>query len=39
MMGLIPFLIGDSIKIAVVAGIANSITPKQAYGKELDARN
>jgi biotin transport system substrate-specific component len=37
MMGLIPFLIGDTIKIAIVAGIASSISPKQAYGKEVDA--
>jgi biotin transport system substrate-specific component len=36
LMGLIPFLIGDTIKIAVAAGIASSITPKQAYGKEVD---
>jgi biotin transport system substrate-specific component len=39
MMGLIPFLIGDTIKIAIAAGIASSITPKQAYGKEIDAMN
>jgi biotin transport system substrate-specific component len=37
MMGLIPFLIGDTIKIAIAAGVASSITPKQAYGKEVDA--
>jgi biotin transport system substrate-specific component len=36
-MGLIPFIIGDTIKIAIAAGIAGSITPKQAYGKEVDA--
>jgi biotin transport system substrate-specific component len=38
LMGLIPFLVGDTIKIAIVAGIAGSITPKQTYGKEVDAR-
>ncbi len=37
MLGFIPFLIGDLVKIAIVAGIASSIAPKQAYGKELDA--
>ena len=37
LMGLIPFIIGDTIKIAVAAGVACSITPKQAYGKEVDA--
>jgi biotin transport system substrate-specific component len=36
-IGLIPFIIGDTIKIAIAAGIASSITPKQAYGKEVDA--
>ena len=38
MMGLIPFLVGDIIKIAIAAGIASGITPKQAYGAEIDAR-
>jgi len=37
LMGLIPFIIGDTIKIAIAAGVASSITPKQAYGKEVDA--
>jgi len=37
LMGLIPFIIGDTVKIAVAAGIASGITPKQAYGKEIDA--
>ncbi|HWR27344.1 MAG TPA: biotin transporter BioY [Candidatus Thermoplasmatota archaeon] len=36
LMGLIPFIIGDTIKIAVAAGIASGITPKQAFGKEVD---
>lgn len=38
MMGLIPFLVGDTIKIAVAAGVAGCITPKQPYGSEVDAR-
>ena len=37
LIGLIPFIIGDTIKIAIAAGIASSITPKQAYAKEFDA--
>jgi biotin transport system substrate-specific component len=37
LMGLIPFIIGDTIKIAIAAGLASSITPKQAYGREVDA--
>jgi biotin transport system substrate-specific component len=37
LIGLIPFIIGDTIKIAIAAGIASSIIPKQAYGKEIDA--
>ena len=37
LMGLIPFINGDTIKIAIAAGIASSITPNQAYGKEVDA--
>jgi biotin transport system substrate-specific component len=36
MVGLIPFIIGDTIKVAVASGIASGITPKQAYGKEVD---
>ena len=37
LMGFIPFIIGDTIKIAIAAGIANSITPKEAYANEIDA--
>jgi len=37
LMGLIPFIIGDTIKIAIAAGVASSITPKQGYGSEVDA--
>jgi biotin transport system substrate-specific component len=36
LMGLIPFIIGDTIKIAIAAGVASSITPKQGYGSEVD---
>jgi biotin transport system substrate-specific component len=38
MMGLIPFLAGDLVKIAIAAGVAGAITPKQAFGNEVDAR-
>jgi len=37
LMGLIPFIIGDIVKIAIAAGIASSILPKHAYGPERDA--
>jgi biotin transport system substrate-specific component len=37
LMGLIPFIIGDTIKIAIAAGVATSIIPKQGYGSEIDA--
>lgn len=36
LMGLLPFLVGDIIKIGIAAAIAGSITPKQAYGREVD---
>ncbi|MFH1100863.1 MAG: biotin transporter BioY [Methanobacteriota archaeon] len=36
-MGMIPFLIGDIIKIGLAATIAHGLTPKQSYAKELDA--
>jgi biotin transport system substrate-specific component len=35
-MGLFPFIAGDAIKATAVAATAWTITPKQAYGKELD---
>ena len=34
--GLIPFIVGDIIKIVGAAGIAKGITPKIAYGREVD---
>lgn len=37
-MGMIPFLIGDIIKIGVAAAITQGITPKRSYAKEIDAR-
>jgi len=37
-MGLFPFLLGDLIKIGIAAAIAGSITPKQAYAREVDAQ-
>ncbi|MBN1280740.1 MAG: biotin transporter BioY [Candidatus Thermoplasmatota archaeon] len=37
MMGFVPFIIGDLIKIAIAAGIATGITPKQAYGREVES--
>ncbi len=36
MMGAIPFIAGDVIKAAAAAAIARGVTPKRAYGKEMD---
>ena len=36
-IGMIPFLIGDVIKIGIAAAITHGVTPKQSYGKEIDA--
>jgi len=36
-MGLIPFIIGDLVKIAGAAGLTKVITPKEPYGYEVDA--
>jgi len=35
--GLIVCIPGEIIKIGIASGISGSITPKQAYGKEVDA--
>jgi len=35
-IGVVPFIIVDLIKAVIAAGIASSITPKSAYGKEID---
>ncbi len=36
-MGLIPFVIGDLIKIAGASGLTKVITPKEPYANEVDA--
>ncbi len=38
MMGTFPFIIGDVIKIVVVAGITNIITPKRRYDVEANRK-
>jgi biotin transport system substrate-specific component len=36
LMGMIPFIAGDLVKVFTAAAIAKGITPKRAYGKEVD---
>jgi biotin transport system substrate-specific component len=36
MMGVVPFIAGDAIKAVAAALIARAVTPKAAYGKEVD---
>jgi biotin transport system substrate-specific component len=36
MIGAVPFLIGDVIKIVAAALIARAVTPRTAFGKEID---
>lgn len=36
-IGMLPFLIGDLIKIGIAAALTKGITPKQSYGNEIDA--
>jgi len=36
-MAVLPFIAADVIKTIIAAGIASSITPKSAYGREVDA--
>ena len=36
-MAVIPFIAADVMKAAIAAGIASGITPKRAYGREVDA--
>jgi biotin transport system substrate-specific component len=36
-MAVFPFIAADIIKVVIAAGIASGITPKSAYGKEVDA--
>ena len=35
-MGLFPFIAGDVIKLLVAASVTRGITPKRAYGNEVD---
>ncbi len=35
-MGLLPFVVGDLIKIAGAAGLTKVITPKEPYSQEMD---
>jgi biotin transport system substrate-specific component len=35
-MAVLPFIVVDIIKAGIAAGIASGITPKNAYGKEID---
>lgn len=37
LMGAVPFIAGDIIKIAAAATLAKSITPKEAFNGEVDA--
>lgn len=34
MMGFVPFILGDLVKLTIAAGITKGITPKTAYGPE-----
>lgn len=36
-MAVIPFIAADVMKAAIAAGIASGITPKRAYGREVEA--
>ena len=37
-IGMLPFIVGDIIKIVAAAAIAKGITPKRAYGNEVDVK-
>ena len=37
-MGVLPFVIGDAVKLTAVAAVANAITPKQAFNGEVDIK-
>ena len=37
-LGMIPFIVGDIIKTVAAAAVAKGITPKRAYGREIDAK-
>ena len=36
-MGLVPFIAGDITKAVIAAAIARGVTPKRAYGQEVDS--
>jgi biotin transport system substrate-specific component len=38
-IGMVPYIVADLIKAAIAASIANAITPKKAYGNEVDVVN
>jgi len=38
LMGTVPFVLGDIIKIIAAATLANTLTPKEAYNHEADAK-
>jgi Uncharacterized conserved protein len=38
-MGLLPFIIGDIIKITGASALTKAITPKEAYGEEVDTKD
>ena len=35
-VGIIPFIVGDLLKIVAASAVAKGITPKNAYGREVD---
>ncbi|MGZ7070020.1 MAG: biotin transporter BioY [Methanobacterium sp.] len=37
-IGLLPFVIGDLVKIACTAGLTKAITPKEPFADEVDAK-
>jgi biotin transport system substrate-specific component len=37
-MGAIPFIAGDVIKVVVAASVTKGITPKRAYNGEVDVK-
>ena len=37
-LGMIPFIVGDIIKTVAAAAVAKGITPKRAYGGEVDIK-
>lgn len=37
MLGAVPFIVGDVTKVVIAALIARAVTPKTAYGREVDS--